>query len=525
MIALGTAAPTFAADPAKEDAPAALFRITSFSDLIADIKYAQSLEQRKQEGLDWEEELHKFTGKNHGGIHINRPAGLLALPKNGDLQPLLLIPIADQQLFLAFVERHLGKPQKDDNGVYSVPFFRPLLFRFAHDYVHVSTEPELVAQKNIRDPAKALASERAGTFIAVFNFERLPKQYKEMPSRLLGINAARLAAANAEPDAQTKLRQQIAASVSRKLNEITNGGREVVLQFGIDRKAGELFAEMNLTPKPDTQLAKDLAALGQGKSRFAAGRGDVPSALRLLLHWGLPEDLTEAVRPTVDEAIRRVMANAAAETEREQAVGLVRAIDPTLRAGEIDAGFHLYGPGKDNRYTLLAGLGVKQGGKIEQAVRSLIKSLPERDRDKFKFNAARAGSVPVHRADVQYDFGESLSKMFGNSPVYFTIHDDAVWLALGPEALGALKEALAAKPQAVVPLDYELTFARLAALVPGGPAAAKQLFKKGGDDRARFAIEGGKTLRVRLNLQAPVVTFLTKTRDQPGRPLWLYWWW
>jgi hypothetical protein len=521
-IALWAAAPALAADPPKDDAPAIVVRLSSFADIVADIKYVTALEQRK-EGFDLEAELRKFTGKDHGGIDIKRPAGLLAIPaRNGaDLHPLLFIPVADEPLFLAFVERLLGKPQKDKNGVYSTGLSW-INFRFDRRYAHVSMGADLLAKERLRDPAKVLATDRRGTLVAVFHLERLPEKFW---ADVRGAFQFWSHEPTGTPDLQTKLLQQVIRSLDRKLAVMMKQSRELAVQFGIDRKAGELFAEMNLTPKPETQLAKDLAELGQAKSRFAAGRSNMTSALRLLLHWRLPEDLKEAVRPTVDDAIRRVMANAAAETVRNRSVQLIDAIDPTLRAGDLDAGFHLYGPGKDNRYTLVAGLGVKQGAKIEQAIRSLIKALPERDRDKFKFNAARIGRVPVHRADVQHDFGEMLLTTFGSNPVYYVIREDAVWLALGPEAINAFKEVVEAKPRAAPPLDYALAFARLAPLVPGGRDVAEKVFKAGGNDQARFIIEGGKTLRARIDVKAGVITFLAKAQENKGRPFWLYWWW
>src|SRR5207245_7649535 len=109
--------------------------------------------------------------------------------------------------------------------------------------------------------------------------------------------------------------------------------------------------------------ARDLAELGRLQSRFTAGPSNDPAAMRLMLHWSLPDALTEAVRPTVDEVIRKVMLNAAATTERQHAVRLVEALDPTLRAGDLNACFHLLGPGKDQRYSLLMGMQVKGGLK------------------------------------------------------------------------------------------------------------------------------------------------------------------
>lgn len=534
MAVTWSTVPVRAADVEKQPSPAVLLRISSFSELIADIKYVAALEKQEASAKRFEEDLANFTGKDHGGIDIKRPAALLGLPtRNGtELQPLVLIPIANEALFLAFVERHFGKPQKDKNDAYSVPFMFRLHFRFARGYVHVSTEPDLLAKERLRDPATMLATERTGTVIVAIYPDRVPEQYRDMSGQQLRWVLTNPSPANdpAETELQKKLRLQVVESLSRKLNAMVKEARELVLQFGIDRKTEELFGDLTLSAKPETALARDLTDLGRLQSRFAGSPSD-PTALRLLLHWSLPEALTEAIRPTVDEAIRNVMANAAAGTEREQAVRFVEALDPTLRAGELNVGFHLLSPDKEQRYTLVMGFQVKQGLKIEQALRGLIKSLPESDRDKFKFDVVRGARGPIHRADVQHDFSERALSIFGGQPLYYAIRDDAIWIAVGPGGLNGIKEAVAAKPQAAPPLEYTMSFRRLAPLLAGDAKnvsefvkiAERTFGKNGGNDQIRFVVEGGKTLRARVTVKAAALRFLSETEGR-GRPYWFYWW-
>jgi hypothetical protein len=75
---------------------------------------------------------------------------------------------------------------------------------------------------------------------------------------------------------------------------------------------------------------------------------------------------------------------------------------------------------------------------------------------------------------VQFDFGDKMLAAFGSNPVYYVIREDALWLALGPDGVNALKAVVEAKPQPAPPLDYALAFARLAPLIPGGRATAEQ---------------------------------------------------
>src|SRR5438067_2535601 len=78
-----------AAEPDQLPAPAAFLRFSSFSDLIADVKYFSELEGSQQNAGSIEEDLARFTGKDHGGIDVKRPVGLFGVPtRNGaDLAP------------------------------------------------------------------------------------------------------------------------------------------------------------------------------------------------------------------------------------------------------------------------------------------------------------------------------------------------------------------------------------------------------------------------------------------------------
>src|SRR5207249_12233033 len=140
---------------------------------------------------------------------------------------------------------------------------------------------------------------RTGTLVAVIDSDRMPEQYKLVPlQQLQFLRFPPELDRTPEAKLQAKLRAQVVDSLLAKLTAAVKESRELALQFGIDLKTDELFGEVNLTPKPETQLARDVAELGQLRSRFAAVPSGEPAALRLLLHWSLPEALTDAVRPT-----------------------------------------------------------------------------------------------------------------------------------------------------------------------------------------------------------------------------------
>lgn len=511
--------------------PSILVRFSSLHDLVSDIKFIARLEQGGDVEAQIDKGIESLFGADYAGIDTKQPGGIICMgDANADPQPLALIPVANEKRFLELLQRFFGAAEKDKEGIYR--FANGNFFRIVIEKGYVFAGEKDDTLKSRPDPKKALAYDHTGSLLFRIRLDQLNGKAREsalmFPKQFWGTPIEN----SAEPELIRKLRKEVAASANKLIESVLKEGKEIVAQFAIDRKTEEIAIDWKMTAKPDTSLAKTFAQLGNTQSRFAALPA-LGSAMGLQLHWILPADLTEAVRPTIDEAIRRVMLNAPAETVRRNAAQVADALDPTLRSGELDAGIRLLGPSKDSNYTLVLGMRLKEGLKIDGAVRSLIKSLPESDQEKFKFDAARIGGTPIHRADVHHDFNETFIAIFGGNPIYYSIRADAFWLAIGPDAQGALKQSIAAGPQKATPFDYELSFARLGGLMSTDKemravlarAADEAFGKTGNKDTAQIRVEGGETLRVRFAIKAPIVRYLKEAGDRHVRPYWLFWWW
>lgn len=525
---------TLAAAQAKADKPAepcVLVRFSSLHDIVSDVKFIARLEQGGDVETQIDAGIESLFGTDYAGIDTKRPAGIICMgDANKDPQPMALIPVVNEKRFFEVLQRFFGAAEKDKDGIYRFANWNMVRLVIEKGYVIVGENVD--ALKSRPDPAKALAYEHKGSVVVRVRLDQLNRTAREsalmFPKQFWGAPIEN----SAEPELMRKLRKEIASSANRLIESVLKDGNEIVAQFGIDRKSEEISIDWKMTAKPDTSLAKTIEQLGNTQSRFA-GLPATGSAIGLQLHWTLPADLTEAVRPTIDEAIRRIMLNAPADTVRRNAAQVADAIDPTLRSGELDAGIRLLGPSKDSTYTLVLGMRLKEGLKIDGAVRSLIKSLPESDQEKFKFDAARIGGTPIHRADVHHDFNELFIAIFGGNPIYYSIRGDAFWLALGPDAMNALKQSIAAGPQKASPFDYELSFARLGGLMSTDKemravlarAADEAFGREKTKDTAQIRVEGGQTLRVRFAMKAPIVRYLKEAGDRKVRPYWLFWWW
>src|SRR5262249_50818898 len=152
------------------------------------------------------------------------------------------------------------------------------------------------------------------------------------------------------------------------------------------------------------------------------------------------EKARKALEPVIDEGIRTALAKEKDEGRRRQAEAFLKALTPTLKSGEIDAAVSLRGPQNDH-YGVIIGVKLKEGDRLDQTLRDLLRDLPPNDRAKIKFDAETAGGVKVHRIDVQQSLDAKARQAVGDNPLYVAFRPDAVFVALGEGGLSALKQA------------------------------------------------------------------------------------
>src|SRR5262249_51957529 len=263
-----------------------------------------------------------------------------------------------------------------------------------------------------------------------------------------------------------------------------------------------------LAGKEDTKLAGSILELAKARS-MVAGLISKNSTMSATLYAALPEDLRKGLAPVIDEAIKKGLEDEKDKTKRAAAEKLAKAIEPTLKAAELDAALDIRGPSAQDLYTVAAGLKVKDGAAIEKALRELVKDLPAEQKALVKLDAEQLGSVKIHRLDVQMFYDDEAKKSFGNNPAYVAIRENAVFVGLGENGLKAVKDALGAAPRVAAPLKLEVSMARLARAMAvqekDAPKFAEEAFGKGGgNDKVQITIEGGPQLKLSLAMKAPV---------------------
>jgi hypothetical protein len=524
LCLLAVPAAVRAADP-KPAEPTVIVRLESLQDLMADAKYLAAF-------FDQDNVVEQFgailtTGKGAKALDGKKPIGLYGTPgPNGtDSSVVLMVPVADEKTFLDLLGGFKVKAEqdKDDKTLYTLTAEQaaqvPGYLRFANGYAYATAlNKDNVAKSALLAPAAVLPAGQTGLLSLTLRLDRIDDKVKQLALQQLDLQLADARDRDFKGDtkAQGEFWKEAFKELSLQAKSVATDGQELTLKLVVDRKAEDVSLELALDGKSGSKLATNLASLGQAKSPFG-GLSAADAAVQGNLNLALPADLVKALGPVIDESITKALEGEKDKAKREEAAKVLKVVEPTLKAGELDTAFVLRPPAGSGKYsTLVAAIRVKNGTDLDKTFRDVVKTLPQGDQDRIKFDAEKAGSVNVHRADAGKDLDENSKKTFGEGPSYFAFRSDAIFLSTGENALSAIKEAVAAQSKATPLVHAEVSMRGLVPTIAqqrndtkGEVAkAAQDAFGKAkGNDTIALTLEGGKALKLRFDMKAATLKF------------------
>jgi hypothetical protein len=520
FLVLSLAAAAARAGEAPEK-PAVVVRAASVDRLMAELRFLAEAAGRGDEAGNLEGLIKAMTdGNGLQGVDPTRPLGLYAYvgPQGLDSTATALVPIADEKTFLALVEKLTGKEPASSDGIYEVQLSKipfPIYFRFAHKYLYATgLSKDALAKGKLLDPTEVLAAARDGVLSATVRIDRIPAELRNIALGQIELNLARIKEQSppGETPAQAAFRTAAVDELSARIKSLLRDGGAIDLHMQVDRKARELALSLSLAAQPGSPLAQTIAELGKARAVGASLVG-ASSALSIALDVGLSARLRATLGPVLDEAEKKAVEEARAQGKGDIAATLIGAIKPTFQGAELDAGLDIRGPGPGGKFTVLAGMRIKDGEGIDKALHKLVAALPDQDRRQIQIDFDKIDQVPIHRitpAKVDREFAE----MLGKEPVYLAVRADALLVAAGEEGLEALKQAIGTAPRKGTVFQVEMSAARMAPLLEkehqGATAIAKKAFandKEG--DRVVIRLSGGDSLKLRVSMKTPLLQFFS----------------
>jgi hypothetical protein len=542
VLAVALAAPAAYAAPDKSDKPASkgpalLVRVQSINDLLKSVEYVGTLlpeeprEQLKQ-GLDLAKAFIDDQ-KGLGGVDVKNPIGLY-INFGEEVNPtppvVILVPIADRKTFLETLENTAMlkvEAPKNEDGVYKTEpqqIAMPVYFRFANGYAYITLQDEAnIDVKALAKPADVLGGRPEHLVSATLRIDRLPDALKKM-----AIAGAENLLANAkdqplpvEGKSFKEFRDKAVDELTANLKEVLDGGEEAALRLNVDPKAQEVALELELMGAKGSKLAKDIRSIRENKSVVGGAVSSSEAAATFVISASLPANLKKLWPSVTDDAFAQLLKQANVPGDiMTKAEPLVKAIMPTIKAGELDLGASLIGPNKDDKYTAIIGLKVVDGKKLESAIKDAVKELPPEVSGMIKLDdGSLPGGAKLHRATIADVLDENAQKVFGKSDLYFTFRDDLMLVAIGANAKDVLGKAVASKPADVGVVRIQAALSRVAPLagenaqeLAAAKKAAEKVFGKGAGqaDLIKFSIDGGDSLKIKLSAQGKAIQFLAE---------------
>jgi hypothetical protein len=508
----------------KDAGPTIEVRLRSVNDLVDKFEYLAGL-AGKEDAVTQVKGLIKVLsagGKGVEGIDPTKPIGAYAtLTKEVQTSPfVVMIPIADEEQFLAMLKKRLNvTTERTDDGTFKAALppgeIRPInevYLRFTSGYVYAAPKAKDLDPKLLIKPEAYFAKDDGSAASLVVHIDRIPPDLKTfvLGQLELGVNEERKKNAGGETLAERRLKNFVFDTAVGGVKAVADDGKDFSVKLFAAPKTDDISAEVTLTARSGSPMAKNFASLGTRTSLPAGIVGSVanPAAragVKVAVMDRLRKDYTDAIGDLLADVIKK------ASPEEEAIVKhFVEAFGPTLKAGELDAALALIGPDAKGRYQLIAAAGVTDGKKIEKFAKA-VTAVAGGAVD-FNFDIEKIGDFNLHRFDLKQT-DEKFEKAFGTKSIWVAVSDNAIALTVEPDGK-TLRAALKAKAVPAPVAFADVSAAKLLPVVQPDlkPDEVKALLKDAfgdgpidGKDAVTLRVEAGNQLTLRLKVKGKVV--------------------
>ncbi len=456
-------------------------------------------------------------GKGLAGIDQKKPLGMYwnATAGGPPEMPVVFLPVSNADALKGLLAEQ-APDFKETNGQWTMTVNGTKLFaKVSGGYCFISPAP--TALTKLSDPAK-IVNGKYDVALDV-SIASIPAEFKETALKQVeaGGQQAREAAPPAATEAEQELRELFFNSMLAGLKGLIDDGDKLTFGVDVDAKTRVGSFDLVLTGKPNSDLAKSLAAYGKTQPAFA-GIGSDAAPLRMVVSYpttGFTNQI-DAIFKFMREAADKQFeddARFASDADRDTAKGIAgRLFDimqATAKSGSAHSGAVLESAG-GGKIRIIGGTRVAKGddaGKLFDDVIKLSKDKPEIA--KIKVDVAKHAGARIHAVTPDQD--ADTEKYFGNEPFHLAIRSDSVWFSAGGDNLSSLKKALdqTAKPATrttVSPISLQVKPAALVLLMEkddeGLIKRAKTIAGKPGDkfNLDIAPIPNGAKLRIEVSI-------------------------
>jgi hypothetical protein len=439
LSALSMALPLSAAADLK---PVVTISFSGYSELKADVEAIGKLSGRPELAQMLEGMLAMVTqGKGLAGLDREQPLGAVLLNDGGEeFTAYAFLPISDLAPWMELMKNPAtGESPKAENGVYEIQLGPENVYVTQKGkWAYMAQKKETFAAVS-NDPASLLGDMPKKYLLAVrASVKNIPDSLKQQWLAVLPM----LAQASMQPDMMKQNIEQI-ETLSKELDE-------VMLGVTLDRQTNSSYLDLELTAKPGTNLAAQLAAVKPGKTDFAGLK--IPgAAVTVNVTYTITDEDVARAKKTLD-----IIRASAQDGLKEQDLSkeqldlasdvLNQLLDLAIKTIELkktDYGAALVL--EPNAITLAAGSIVADGTKLEEILKKLLAEAEKNEPDAaklVKLNAETYKDIRFHTFSMPTP-DPKLAALTGDTlDVVLGVGDKQVFIAAGRDAVKTLKEAI-----------------------------------------------------------------------------------
>jgi hypothetical protein len=438
-----------AADPSK---PIAVIGLSSYDELMQDADFIGGIVGMPGASQMADMILTQRTGgKGLAGLDKSKPIGVLVQAAGMSPSFGVCVPVTDQAALLDLTKM-VGAMSKDlGDGVTQLSVFgQDLYAKNSSGWMLMGMAPEQLASLPA-DPGAVLGPLTADYDLAVqVNVPNVPEAWKQQAFEMMN-NAAkgglskRADESDADYAARTKTLEEGLAQNQQMINEMD----QFTFGLAIAGEQQKVYLDVAYTALPGTKLAEDIAAANDAKTNFA-GFVQPEAAVSLSLATKVTgsslaqiQDAMQQLRGEVNKSIDKEVKEGSREAVRAAFADFIDAIEATVKAGVADGGASLsLAP---DAATLVVGGLITDSAKIESGLKKLAEAGAADstvEMPKINWAADKAGDVTFHTMQIPVKKDEPKALVGDNLDVVVGIGPQAAYLAVGRNALEALKTAI-----------------------------------------------------------------------------------
>ena len=474
LLALGAVYPAARAG-AAEAKPVAVVSFAGYDALKKDLGFIGEISGTPELAQAAEGMLAIVTRfQGLAGLEKGKPIGAAVfLSEEKKPSGYVFIPVADLDKLLDVLQDFVIDVEDEGEGYSSFKLKNgpQLTMRETKGWVYISMSKELLADV-AADPATLLGDLPKRYDLAVqINIGNVPENLIEEAVAQMRAGAEQQLRRNAGRDEKA---QAIAeAFTETTLESITQAIKDLqsyTLGIAVDSETRSAYFDVQVDMKDGSKLAKQLnSAVDDAKPTTFPGLADAARMFNLHFNSPINADDAKMLTKLIDDGRKPLEENLENEipNEDERAVikkALNTVIDVTkgtLEGGLINGGAVVTG---DGPFSVVAGLHVSDGKKLEAMAKDLLKYAAERNNDfpEVKFDAETKSGITYHTLQIpeipNEEEAENFEKFFGSDEVSVGVGFGAktVVLAIGAKPIDTADDVVNGKPAKLPPKTMPL---------------------------------------------------------------------